>query len=86
MAAAPTSPRVRGEVERAERARVRGPLRESEPVERPPHPDPLPAGGRGSSIRKSLPHRKVALTSLKVFNAKWLRFHGIFLRVTRTTG
>jgi hypothetical protein len=25
--------------------RVRGPLRESEPVERPPHPDLLPARG-----------------------------------------
>ena len=52
-----TSPRVRGEVERAERARVRGPLRNSErrgssgcvtdshatlsPAERPPHPDLL---------------------------------------------
>ncbi len=45
-----TSPRARGEVERAERARVRGPLSESEPsglspAERPPHPDPLPARG-----------------------------------------
>jgi len=41
MAAAFTSPRMRGEVERAERARVRGRFRESEPVETPPHPDPL---------------------------------------------
>jgi hypothetical protein len=32
---------MRGEVERAKRARVRGPLRESEPVEAAPHPDPL---------------------------------------------
>jgi two-component system sensor histidine kinase UhpB len=30
-----------GEVDRAKRGRVRGPLRESEPVKRPPHPDPL---------------------------------------------
>src|SRR5580704_17235967 len=41
MAAAFTSPRLREEVERAERARVRGRFRESEPVETPPHPDPL---------------------------------------------
>jgi 16S rRNA (adenine1518-N6/adenine1519-N6)-dimethyltransferase len=52
VAAAFTSPRLPsgrlrpsstgyGEVDRAERGRVRGPLRESEPAERPPHPDPL---------------------------------------------
>src|SRR5215471_357133 len=40
-----TSPRSRGEVDRAERGSVRGPLRVSEPVERPPHADPLPASG-----------------------------------------
>jgi hypothetical protein len=38
-----TSPRVRGEV--GAQRRVRGALRESEPVESPPHPDPLPASG-----------------------------------------
>ncbi|HMA71138.1 MAG TPA: enoyl-CoA hydratase/isomerase family protein [Xanthobacteraceae bacterium] len=36
-----TSPRLRGEVDRAKRGRVRGPVRESEPVESPPHPGPL---------------------------------------------
>jgi 2-furoyl-CoA dehydrogenase large subunit len=41
IAAALTSPRLRGEVDRAERGRVRGTLRESEPGESPPHPDPL---------------------------------------------
>jgi len=40
-----TSPRLRGEVDRAKRGRVRGTLRESEPVEGAPHPDPLPASG-----------------------------------------
>jgi hypothetical protein len=40
-----TSPRFRGEVDRAKRGRVRGALRESECVESPPHPDPLPASG-----------------------------------------
>jgi hypothetical protein len=35
-----TSPRVRGEV--GAQRRVRGALRESKPVERAPHPDPLP--------------------------------------------
>jgi len=40
-----TSPRVRGEV--GAQRRVRGALRESEPVESPPHPDPL----RASSAR-----------------------------------
>src|SRR5215471_8739741 len=56
MATAFTSPRLPsgrlrpsstgyGEVDRAKRGRVRGPLRESEPVERPPHPIPLPASG-----------------------------------------
>jgi 2-furoyl-CoA dehydrogenase large subunit len=53
-AAAFTSPRLRGEVApshpssasgRDEKGRVRGPLRESEPVEKPPHPDSLPASG-----------------------------------------
>src|SRR5262245_38384335 len=42
---APTSPRVRGEVDlraeplRSEASRVRGPARDSERVEAPPHPD-----------------------------------------------
>src|SRR5262249_49669723 len=36
-----TSPRLRGEVDRAQRGRVRGRLHESEPAEAPPHPDPL---------------------------------------------
>jgi len=34
-----------GERSTPEGRRVRGPLRESEPVERPPHPNPLPASG-----------------------------------------
>src|SRR5713101_9839864 len=34
-----------GRGRRALARRVRGPLRESELVERPPHPDPLPASG-----------------------------------------
>src|SRR6516164_382510 len=39
-----TSPRTRGGVGALAR-RVKGPLRESEPVEKAPHPDPLPASG-----------------------------------------
>src|ERR1700738_5668178 len=38
-----TSPRLRGEV--GAQRRVRGTIRESEPVESPPHPTPLPASG-----------------------------------------
>jgi ATP-dependent DNA helicase UvrD/PcrA len=38
-----TSPRLRGEV--GAQRRVRGTFREPEPVESPPHPNPLPAGG-----------------------------------------
>jgi hypothetical protein len=38
-----TSPRLQGEV--GAKRRVRGIVRESEPVESPPHPDPLPASG-----------------------------------------
>ncbi len=44
-----TSPRARGEVARrsptGEGGRVRGAVRESELLETPPHPDPLPARG-----------------------------------------
>jgi hypothetical protein len=39
----PTSPRLQGEV--GAQRRVRGTFREPEPVESPPHPNPLPAGG-----------------------------------------
>jgi hypothetical protein len=67
-----TSPRLRGEVgSRACAIRVRGPLRESEPVERPPHPDPLhspsqtgvnalmASGEREQCTAKILLHRNV---------------------------
>jgi hypothetical protein len=41
-----TSPRLRGEAGlRFGAIRVRGPLREAEPAETPPHPNPLPARG-----------------------------------------
>src|SRR5215831_16331412 len=63
-----TSPRLRGEVERAKRARLRGLsaslsfadrhllIRESTPVARPPHPDPLPPlGGEGAERRRTDP-------------------------------
>src|SRR5271154_2105072 len=48
-------PAARGEVERAKRARVRGPLRESErrnsePADRPPHPNLLPARGEKERV------------------------------------
>jgi hypothetical protein len=47
-------PAARGEVERAKRTRVRGPLRDSEfrrlsPAERPPHTTLSPLAGRGST-------------------------------------
>jgi hypothetical protein len=47
-----TSPRLRGEVGlRFSAIRVRGPLREAEPAETPPHPNPLPARGeRGRAV------------------------------------
>jgi hypothetical protein len=47
-----TSPRLRGEVGlRLGAIRVRGPLREAEPVETPPHPDLLPARGeKGQAV------------------------------------
>jgi len=50
-----TSPRLRGEVGSPAAIRVRGALRESESVESPPHPDPLPARGeRESQLRAIL--------------------------------
>ena len=49
-----TSPRLRGEVGlRVGAIRVRGPLREAEPVETPPHPNPLPARGERGLQRAS---------------------------------
>jgi hypothetical protein len=47
-----TSPRLRGEVGlRFSAIRARGPLGEVEPVETPPHPNPLPARGeRGQAV------------------------------------
>src|SRR5262249_37037095 len=45
-----TSPPLRGEGDRAPRGRGGGALRESEPEERPPHPDPLPASGEREQV------------------------------------
>jgi len=42
-----------GRGRRALARRVRGLLRESEPVERPPHPDPLPASGEREQKRRA---------------------------------
>src|SRR5215468_11444945 len=42
-----------GRGRRALARRVRGPLRESEPVERPPHPTPLPASGEREPKRRA---------------------------------
>jgi hypothetical protein len=54
-----TSPRVRGEVGALLRARVRGLLRESEPVEAPLTPTLSPQAGRGS--KSAVPYA-IALT------------------------
>src|SRR5438067_9311357 len=54
-----TSPRLRGEVgtQRKAASRVRGTIRESEYMERAPHPNPLPAKGRGEGEgQRGLPH------------------------------
>jgi hypothetical protein len=62
MSALLTSPRLRGEV--GAKRRVRGAIHESEPVESPPHPNPLRAsfarldparGERESQLRAILP-------------------------------
>jgi hypothetical protein len=52
-AAFSTSPRLRGEV--GAKRRVRGRLRKLRLVERPPHPDPLPASGERESQARCLP-------------------------------
>jgi tripartite-type tricarboxylate transporter receptor subunit TctC len=81
-----TSPRVRGEVDRAKRGRVRRPCREpepaswvlplrvSEPVERPPHPDPLPASGARGKGRCGADHRYIAAKSAGIVAACALAF------------
>jgi hypothetical protein len=51
-----TSPRLRGEVGSPLPIRVRGAIRESEYVERAPHPDPLPAK---SGEREMAPARAI---------------------------
>jgi DNA helicase II / ATP-dependent DNA helicase PcrA len=56
-----TSPRVRGEVDGAKRRRVRGRRHESELVETPPHPDPLPASGEREKNLSHFTHRRGAL-------------------------
>src|SRR5262249_33660334 len=56
--AADTSPRLRGEVdapERSEGASGEGGSRPAEPVESPPHPDPLPASGEREFDPATLP-------------------------------
>jgi crossover junction endodeoxyribonuclease RuvC len=55
---APYSPARAGEVGKG---RVRGPLRESEPVEKPPHPDPLSATGEREQKRRSACDRSKAV-------------------------
>jgi hypothetical protein len=45
-----TSPRLRGEV--GAKRRVRGIIGESRPIERAPHPNPLPAKERGEGAHR----------------------------------
>ena len=58
-AACSTSPRLRGEVAALFARRVRGAIRESEPVERAPHPNPLPAKS-GAREKSDFPRRSHA--------------------------
>jgi uracil-DNA glycosylase family 4 len=48
---APTSPRLRGEVDRGEARSGEGLSRRSDLAEEAPHPDPLPAGGERGTLR-----------------------------------
>jgi hypothetical protein len=57
---------MRGEVERAERARVRGRFRESELVEAAPHPDPLHSPSKtGVNALKASGQREHGTKSLR---------------------
>ena len=57
--AASTSPRVRGEVD-ARRASGEGASRKAQAADRPPHPDPLPAGGERERAAASGKQTKLA--------------------------
>src|SRR5580704_7883088 len=48
----------------AGRGRVRGPLRESEPVEGAPHPDPLPARGEREKNTRRVHHGCTLLSGM----------------------